>query len=651
MKKLTSIIFFFVTINALAQNAAFVARADKAYASKDYVTAAYYYTKSLQNGTTTSQGTVPYFSVRQSKRQRPAQTAYLTYRLAESYRIYQNYTLAESNYAQVVEKYESTYKLARLWYAVCLRANNHIDEAINHLQVFINGNKDKAYIDIAKKELSNCIFAKEQIQKPILTKATKMAQNLNNNAGDFSLKVTVGKFWFTSSRSGIDNDKPLNRVYTMLKDSTAQATKIDLEFNLRAGLHYGTPSLEASGKRMYLTIWSDDKSSNITGVYLSKYINQRWTVPQKLNSFVNAVGYNSMQPFVTGDGKRLYYASNRSGSLGGTDIWVSDLDIEGTPVNTMNLGNTINTTDDEQAPFYSEKSHKVVYSSKGFTGMGDFDLFESVSTGTGWSAPRNLGFPYNSTKADLYYYQDDQEENTAYISSDRQSDCCLNLYKVIYTPPARNILLAGVVIDCATSKPLTGVKVNLADSLSKATLTTITTDATGKYSFSFPAKAAYILKLEKEGYFIKIITVPPINTIKKDTLYNPVVCQQEFEVNKPIVISNILYDFNKAILKPQSKVVLDDLVTILEDNPNIKVELSSHTDSFGPDWSNNRLSQNRAQVCVDYIVSKGISRSRIIAKGYGETMPIQPNSFPDGKDNPAGRKLNRRAEFKVLSLE
>jgi OOP family OmpA-OmpF porin len=651
MKTLTAIILFFVATNALAQNTAFIARADKAYASRDYVTAAYYYTKSLQNGTTTSQGTVPYFSVRQSKRQRPAQIAYLTYRLAEAYRISLNYTLAESNYAQVVEKYESTYPLARLWYAVCLRANNHIDEAVNHLQVFINAKNNKAYIDIAKKELSNCMFAKEQTKKQILTKAIKMAPNLNNDAGDFSLSVTDGKFWFTSSRSGINNNKHLNKVYTMLKDSMAQATEINLEFNLRAGLHYGTPSLEASGKRMYLTIWSDDNNSNITGIYLSKYANHRWTVPEKLNSFVNSVGYNSMQPFVTGDGKRLYYTSNRPGSLGGTDIWVSDLDIEGMPVNTMNLGNTINTTDDEQAPFYNEKTRKVIYSSKGFAGMGDFDLFESISIGTGWSAPRNLGFPYNSTKADLYYHPDDQDENTAYISSDRQSDCCLNLYKVIYTPPARSILLAGIVIDCATSKPLTGVKVNLADSLSKATLTTITTDTTGKYSFTFPAKRAYILKLEKEGYFIKIIAIPPINTIKKDTLYSPVACQQEFEVNKPIIISNILYDFNKAILKPQAKAVLNDLVNILEDNPDIKIELSSHTDSFGPDWSNNRLSQNRAQACVDYIVSKGISRSRIIAKGYGETMPIQPNSFPDGKDNPAGRKLNRRAEFKVLSLK
>jgi OOP family OmpA-OmpF porin len=122
-------------------------------------------------------------------------------------------------------------------------------------------------------------------------------------------------------------------------------------------------------------------------------------------------------------------------------------------------------------------------------------------------------------------------------------------------------------------------------------------------------------------------------------------------IDKPIVIKNVLYDYNKADLRPESKVVLNELVTIMKDNPKIKVELGAHTDSKGRDAYNYELSQKRAQACVDYIILMGIDESRIYAKGYGESRPIAPNTLPDGKDNPDGRQLNRRTEFKVLKLE
>jgi OOP family OmpA-OmpF porin len=659
MKKLIFVLFFFMAGAAIAQNKAYKVRADKAYADKDYVTAAYYYDKALQNGTTTSQGTVPYFSTRQNKHQHQKEVAYITYRLAESYRLYQNLIQAEGWYKQVVDQYGSAYPLASLWYAICLRSDSHFDEAIQQLQLFINANKsNKQYINLANKELSNCLFAKEQIKAPTLTKVTKLGKNLNSDGGDFALSINNDHYWFTSSRAMVGNSKHLNQIVTGTKDSSSKITKVDFGPNTKADLQYGTPSLEVSGKRVYFTIWYKEDSKTIAEVYLSKYINQKWTAPQKLNNYVNAKGFNSMQPFVTSDGKRLYFASNKPGGIGGTDIWMSDLDIEGVPVNSVNLGSIINTTDDEQAPVYDERDHKLVYSSKGFTGMGGFDLFESLNTGNNWAEPKNMGYPFNSAKDDLYYYPDNKDENTFYISSDRESDCCLNLFKVkvdkpkpIPVPPViQTALLTGVVIDCATNKPLPGVNVNLIDSLSKQAVN-YSTDQTGKYEFKLLYKHAYTLRLEKQDYFAKVIPVPAVTASKTDTLYNPVICQQEYEIDKPIVISNILYDFNKATLKPQSKVVLDGLITILNDNPNIKVELSSHTDSFGPDWSNRQLSQARAQSCVNYIVSRGISRSRITAKGYGSHHPIAPNKLPNGKDNPAGRRLNRRTEFKVVSAD
>jgi outer membrane protein OmpA-like peptidoglycan-associated protein len=139
--------------------------------------------------------------------------------------------------------------------------------------------------------------------------------------------------------------------------------------------------------------------------------------------------------------------------------------------------------------------------------------------------------------------------------------------------------------------------------------------------------------------------------MSNDTLYNAEICLQAFEKDKPIVINNILYDFNKATLRPESKTVLNGLVTIMKDNPKLIIRLGAHTDSIGSVKYNIKLSQARAQSCVDYIISQGITSERIYAKGYGKSMPVAPNSLPNGKDNPEGRQLNRRTEFTVVKTE
>ena len=647
MKRIALLIIFLMARTAFCQVKAYKDMGDKAFADKDFYTAAYYYDKALQDKSSSSEGTaVPYFSSRLSKAEHDKAVGQINYRLAESYRSYHNYLQAESWYKQVADKYGDAFPDARLWYGVCLRANNHYDEALKQIQTFISDNKGSADMrKRANKELDNTLFAKQQLTAAPLIKAVKMGPNFNADAGDFGLSIYGSQFWFTSSRTV--GGKHVNQIYVRNKDNSSYVTRVDIPLpEKRPDMQYSASSVAPSGKAMYLTIWYKEDTKTTIGIYISRYVNNQWTVPQKLNNNVNVNGYKAMQPFVTADGKTLYYASDKPGGLGGTDIWKSDLDEKGMPLNSTNLGSAINTANDEEAPYYGVNDHKLVYSSNGMVGMGGFDLFESFNTDNTWSKPRNLGYPFNSSKDDLYYYPDDKDENLVYLSSDRETECCLSLFKVYYYTP----LLNGLVIDCASNKPLRDAKVSLIDSISKQTVDSIYTNRTAKYSFKLSVKHAYVLRLEKEGYFTKNIQVPAINTNKSDTLYNPTVCQQSFQVNKPIIINNIFYDFNKASLRIESQKVLNDLVLIMLDNPTIKVELSSHTDSFGSDTYNLGLSQERAQACVDYIVSKGVDPARIVAKGYGKTRPIQPNQFPDGRDNPNGRQMNRRTEFKVLSL-
>lgn len=165
------------------------------------------------------------------------------------------------------------------------------------------------------------------------------------------------------------------------------------------------------------------------------------------------------------------------------------------------------------------------------------------------------------------------------------------------------------------------------------------------YNFNLDTNKDYLIEVTKDGYFKNSVKVDTRNTesdINKDIFLSKI------EVGKSYELENILYDFGKATLRAESKVVLDDLIVILQENPSIIIELGSHTDAIGSDESNLKLSQARAQSCVDYLISRGISKDRLAAKGYGESVPIAPNTNDDGSDNEAGRQKNRRTEFKVL---
>jgi len=654
MKKLILTAFaLFVVAAAYAQlSVSNKTLADNSFKNKDYYAAAYYYKKATESLPGAHEKALPYRS--QLKEQVAAKDAAridIYYKLGESYRMYENYLEAEPWYYKVLtENFESKYPLVRLWYGVCLRADQHFDEASKQLQQFLDSYKGEAqYIGLAKKELHSCEFAKDQYANPAAIEQIKMKGVWNSDGSNYAIIKKDEKYVFTSSRMVKGDKKHLNRIYTIKDESVVMPTMIAFKDENKKDLEYGTPSMNPGGNRMYFSRWYKDGAKTIYGIYSSELINGEWGTPVKLNSNVNADGFKSIQPFITADGKRLFFVSDKPGGQGGDDIWVSNLDDSGMPINSTNLGTTINTPYDEQAPYFDESSKHLIYSSKGFTGLGGFDFFESTDNTSNWSEPKNMGYPINSAKDDIYYFPDKNDKGKFYVSSDRESDCCLDLFEM----RDKKRELSGLVVDCETNRPLDGVMATFIDSLTQRVLKEEIVGTNGKYTFIVKtAKPSNLkLKLEKKGYFTKVVSVPQTGQMVGNTLLNPDICLQAFLVNKPIVIKNILYDFNKSTLREESKTVLNDIVKILKDNPKIKVELASHTDSIGSDAYNIKLSQARAQSCVDYIIQSGVEESRIFAKGYGKSKPIAPNSLPNGKDNPDGRQLNRRTEFTVLKSE
>src|SRR6185437_677403 len=644
MKPILFIAFsILMSTEVFAQNN-FEAAGDKAFKNKNYYNAAYYYRKAIE--TYSSQPLLPFYpgagaGKGRLKNRRP----HLYYQIAESYRLGDNCSQAKEWYDKLIkENHESEYPLLRLWYGQCLRAAARFDEALQQLRQFkTNWHGGPEFSKIADNEIAGCNFARTQYAAPAPVTVARMHEPLNANEGDYALIKNAGEYWFTSSRHVKNKAVNSNKLYIASAANGTGPVVVNFGGNENKQSEYGTPSMTLSGKRIYLTVWYKKGDANVLGIYSSDLQNNTWLPLRKLNQNVNSQGHNALQPFVTPDGKRLFFVSDRPGGQGGYDIWVSDLGNFGDPLNAKNLGKTINTPDDEEAPFFDVVHKRLVFSSKGFTGLGGFDLFASYENTTGWSAPANLGYPVNSPKDDLYYYEDPDNEGKFYISSDRDSECCLSLFELNYLP----VNIAGKIISCNLNSPLSNVNVSLVDSATKQPLKRQKTRLEGEYVFTVNAGVKYQVKIEKSGYFTKVIT--PVSKGNNDTLYRAETCLQLFKVNEPILLKNILYDFDKADLRPESKIALDHLVAIMADNPELKVELSSHTDSVGPEGYNLALSQQRAEACVNYILSKGIDKERIYARGYGKSRPAAPNSLPDGRDNPAGRQLNRRTEFTIVN--
>jgi OOP family OmpA-OmpF porin len=644
--------------------------ADRAFNKRDYYEAAFYYKKAADGIKTDDRGQIPYQANNPASNKHDSKSSgptYIMYRLAESYRLYENYTEAAGWYYKVINGNQSSaYPIARLWYGVCLRATQHFDMAIDQLEIFNRAYKgDSKYNTIALREIANCRFANEQYQYPLLFNVTKLTGQWNSNGSNYAIAAAdnnSNNYWFTSSRLVKDDNRHLNKIY-YTADISSMPQMVDLNFpDNKKENEYGTPSLCLSGRRMYFTRWYKEGSKTIYAIYCSDRSANGWASPRKLNAYVDADGFNTIQPYVTADGSKLFFASTKPGGQGGYDIWMSDLDSNGNPLNSTNLGSSVNTLFDEQAPYYDEALQRLLYSSKGFTGLGGFDFFESFGNTGDWTKPRNLGFPINSAKDDIYYQPNHLDKNKFYISSDRESECCLDLFEVTN----HSLSIAASVVDCDTNRPITGVTVSLVDSLNRQVLNTLTVNRDGKYTFRVTDRRPRSLRIEKAGYATKVIPVNTLTNASQDTLLSPEICLQSTvkvkpiappvvvnkpeipAVGKPVILKDVLFDFNKATLRPETKKALDYVVKLMLDNPTFKIELAAYTDAIGGKAYNLKLSQARAQACVNYIVSKGVNRAQIIAKGYGSAKPIAPNKLPNGKDNPEGRQLNRRTEFTIV---
>lgn len=632
--------------------------ADNYFKKGDYFSAATYYEKYLGSGKGKNGNEYNPYVVQTSSKKAAVPMSSKTqaiYNLAESYRLLNYYSKAEPYYQQATTFDKSAYPLASYWYAVTERALEKYPEAETSFREFLSSYAlNDTYTGSAKRELQNLEFIQKELKKDLrLFNIAKAPQGLNEAGASYApVWMNDQTLYFTSTRPEAGKTKEyINKVYQAVYSEGVFSGTVKAVLPQPENMHQGVVSVTPDGNTMFLTRWSISNGKKSAALYSSRRSGSDWSEPVMLDETINAPGFNTQQPLVTPDGKYLVYASDKPGGKGGFDLWYAALGADGKPSNVMNLAE-LNTAQDEQAPYYHPASGTLVFSSNGRVGMGGYDFFFSKGNIGSFAEPKNFGYPVNSVKDDIYFASRGTAKNIlqeVLLSSDRDAACCLELFYVRKTRPMRQV--SGMVMSCEGNLPLSGATVIIVDTVANKTITTQTTDAQGRYTFTLedfqPLKAV----ASSTGYIAGTLHFNAPADEEQETMMNPALCLAPVPVppvETPIVIDNVFYDFNKAVLREESFASLDKLVEMLRDNPSMRIEISAHTDDIGKEAYNQKLSEARAKSVVNYLVGKGIDRGRLQFKGYGSSQPIAPNKNEDGTDNPEGRQKNRRTEFKIL---
>jgi OOP family OmpA-OmpF porin len=576
----------------------------------------------------------------------------LIHKLSDAYRLADDYKNAEIWYSAALKNPKEEFPYAQYFYAVSLMYNSKFEEAMAQFELFqqSNNNPDNQYYQLATAKIASCQFA----MNPLNTKEGVVISDpgdvLNSGSTSFGLQFASDDYMlFSSARvqeipdSMVTEERNPLELYmldiyilNLNEDGTfGSAEKFPFAINTNE-YHEASAVISSDGNSIFFTKM-DPNNRNETKIYASRKFNNTWLAPFPLDNNVNMDGFRSMNPSLSEDGKTLYYSTNRPGGEGGMDIWMTTLGPNGETTEPVNLGNQINTFDDEMTPFYHDVTQTLYFASGGHIGFGGLDIFATRwnEETEWWSEAYNVGSPVNSSRDDSYYIVDDQLR-IGYVSSDREacSECdsiynlsihCNQIYQI--TRPELKFYISGYVYDALTNQVIPGAKIEFKDANYKWEHFELIADENGYYQHELVPNLELFMRATQKDYFADKAVVFTLGETESKNY------SQDFYLEKipkgEITIEGIEYDFDSAKLRPESEKILDNLIEFLELNSNLTIEIRSHTDMRGNDDYNLRLSEKRAQSVVDYLVDHGIPRERLQPKGYGETMPAEIPG-PDG---------------------
>ncbi|UXP33175.1 OmpA family protein [Reichenbachiella agarivorans] len=615
-------------------------KANKSFEAGEYSTAIHQYQKALKKDDPVS-----------------------NYALAEAYRHSNQLKKAEPYYKAAIDNHTNEER-AYYYYALALKTNHKEEEAKRVLNTYLSKeDTDEDVVLWAQRELDN-LNKIDEVRAQVSYFRVKNLDALNTEYAEYSPVYNDGYLYFTSNRDGGKTYKGTGTPFTDIYRVRSKGAKVELntlqmlDENINdPDINEGSITMSDNGQTVIFAKANNGKASgtNEVNLYFTRYRNGQWSAARPLS--INGRDSWDSTPALSPDGTTLYFSSNREGGYGGLDIYVAKLNRRGRWVDVRNMGPSVNTPGNELFP-YVGGTGMLYFASDGHPGFGGLDLFQATRN-AGAEVIENLGEPINSAADDfgLYLFN----PSRGFFTSNRQGGMGDDdIYTFVNDDPDLKIVnyyLSGRTLtpdDQDQLVPLSNTKVVLVDE-EDGIIDEVFTKVDGKYKFRVFPEENYYLIAEKDDYFTTRIDFSTIGKSLDKATLTEMVTDVNFEIDlpldqiviqKPIVLNNIYYDLDKADIKPEAAKELDKLVTIMKDNPEITIELSSHTDIRADDEYNLKLSQRRAESAVNYIISQGIDKKRLIAKGYGETKVIIVNA-----DTELEHQQNRRTEFKVTKYD
>lgn len=584
--------------------------------------------------------------------------------LAESYRLSNRIEAATPHYQALVAAeptFESYFHLGQSF-----KANQQMEEAKQAFEQAALLTSDDRLLARVKREIEGLTLV-PAIGEYFPNYQLVNYRELNTVGADYAPIISEDFLYFTSGRASSSLYAATGTPYHQLFRARAQGLKVDAgavqllpEFQNEEGLNQAALAISPDGNTLIYARGNSTSAKDYpeSTLFVSYFRGAGFTQPIWMPVNEEETWWNSTPAF-SPDGAELYFASTRPGGYGGVDLYKATKMANGDFGNAVNLGPTVNTAGNELFP-RPAKDGKFFFASDGHPGFGKLDLFVAEKNSDGKQVVSNLGKNFNSNRDDFGIFFTDYPK-AGFISSNREGgkgdddiyffedktpkpkilNVLLNVYTKEIKADGKEAILpqTRVVLYGEDKRPLGGDMVN----------------AQGRVRFTLSPESEYSIIASRNGYFSKSFPyttkgkTPDLTTLIQDVTnisLDTTIFLDQLILEKVTVLENIYYDLAKADIRPDAALELDKLVKILKDNPNIRIELSSHTDSRSGDDYNLALSQVRAQSAVDYLVSQGIAADRLVAKGYGETQLRIQNAQTEEE-----HQTNRRTEFKVIEIK
>lgn len=552
---------------------------------------------------------------------------------------------ASTNFASGTRDYSESGEKApadvMMYLALAYQMNDSLEKAVSIYKALKQdvGKSEVFREDYLDKQINSCMYAIEMKKKPLTILREYFTPWLEKYAGACNPVISENDsvFVFTQKTGG------KTRIFCSYKKDTWDLP-VEITPQLGGYDRLYTNSITGDGKLLVLFI-DDGGDGNL---YFSERKGTQWSRIKAAGKNINSIYWESFG-YITPDGKQLYFSSNRNGGQGELDIWLSARNPDGSWNQPVNLGKTINTPYNEDTPFFDQVSGELVFSSSGHLGMGGYDVFRSVFENNIWTNPSGLPFAFNTTTDNTFFVPKGKSHGFITTLFDDKNNSS-GIFEVVSSDPAEELTVAegSIILGDGIKTDPEKASVSLINLNKPSSPAAIPVSADGKFRLE-ARPGDYQVNVTYPDYESTTVKLNiPLFYLSHYMHLDVTLVPEKIADGRFLAVNNILFSFNSYELNEESIRALEEIKSVLIDNPELKIKLAGYTDALGSQDYNLQLAGKRAKAIVDYLTSQSIPASRFVSTAYGATDFIALNTNDDGSDNPEGRKYNRRVEFGIV---